>query len=422
MLLQILTYTHHITTMLFGILLSAFFLGVRADKQNVGILCSMGVFSALLYLPCLVFLGSTYADPIYPLLVHIPLLLLLIFYYHFRFLPSLISVLTAYICCQFSNWGGILALSITHSDVLYYGVRIVITILAFLFLYRHVCQTTTLLFTKSNKELLLIGIMPFIYYLFDYATTKFSSVLYSGNKAVVEFQGFSLCISYLIFLVVYFKEYEVKNETDQSNRLIQMQLHSLQGEIEQARKSEQQLSILRHDMRHHLSVLQTFIREKKPQQALEYIQEINQTYDETIISHFCKNEMLNSVLSIYHSRFAEQKIRFDIQMQAPEKLPCAEMPFCAILSNLLENAMHAVAGLPEEKRFVELSIFERNEHLLLLEKNPVFDLPTFVDGIPTTTHSGHGLGIQSIIYYVENQHGQYQFYMEDENFVARIIL
>ena len=33
MLLQILTYTHHLTTMLFGIFLSAFFLGVKQNKD-----------------------------------------------------------------------------------------------------------------------------------------------------------------------------------------------------------------------------------------------------------------------------------------------------------------------------------------------------------------------------------------------------
>ena len=36
MILEILTYTHNITTMLFGIFLSAFFLGVKKDKTNVG--------------------------------------------------------------------------------------------------------------------------------------------------------------------------------------------------------------------------------------------------------------------------------------------------------------------------------------------------------------------------------------------------
>ena len=43
MILEILTYTHNITTMLFGIFLSAFFLGVKKDRTNVGKLLLLAV-------------------------------------------------------------------------------------------------------------------------------------------------------------------------------------------------------------------------------------------------------------------------------------------------------------------------------------------------------------------------------------------
>ena len=64
-----------------------------------------------------------------------------------------------------------------------------------------------MLFAKTDRELLIIGSLPIIYYIFDYATTKFSSLLYSGNKAVPEFLGFAMCLTYLLFLLVYFREY-----------------------------------------------------------------------------------------------------------------------------------------------------------------------------------------------------------------------
>lgn len=61
-------------------------------------------------------------------------------------------------------------------------------------------------------------------------------------------------------------------------------------------------------------------------------------------------------------------------------------------------------------------------HLMLLEKNPAPVPPVFSDGIPVTRRSGHGLGVKSIIYYVESQKGQYQFFIEDTDFAVRIIL
>lgn len=357
MLLQILTYTHHLTTMLFGIFLSAFS-RVKQNKKMSAFFLAVEQYpdflSDLQYGIRFVVHGSRLSD-----FRASAAFLLLVFYYRFRWLPSIISIMTAYLCCQFSNWAGIFALSLSGLDWIYYLVRIIVTVAVFAFLSRYLCQTTALLFAKSDRELYILGAMPFVYYVFDYSTTKFSMLLYSGNKVVVEFLAFAMCISYVIFLFVYFQEYELKNRAEQYGQLTNMQLNSLHSEIEQVRSSEQRMKILRHDMRHHLAAIQTFISQQEPERALDYIQEINKQYDDTVIHSFCRNELLNSVLSIYQTRFAENQIVFDVQIQTSQTLCCSEMTFCAILSNLLENAMHAVTKLPEEKRIVHLSIFEK---------------------------------------------------------------
>lgn len=422
MVLQILTYMHHTTTMLFGIFLSAFFLGVKQDKKNILQLLSLAVVSGILYVLCVLLFGTETVDQIYPLIVHVPLLCILVLHYKFRVLPSLISIFTAYLCCQCSNWMGLFALSVTGQEWCYYACRIIVTIGVFMILCRYVCQTTAMLFAKTDRELLLIGSLPMVYYIFDYATTKFSSLLYTGNKAVPEFLGFAICLTYLIFLLVYFREYELKNRAEQYNELIRMQLNSFQAEMTNTRKSEKKMSILRHDTRHHLSTLRTLIQQGENENALEYLNEISQTYEDTVMKIYCKNEMLNSVLSTYNMRFTERKIHWEVQAAIGEKLPCSEMMFCAILSNVLENAMHAVQQLPEKERRIQLTLSERAGHLLLMEKNPVQEPPVFTDGIPVTERSGHGLGVRSIVYYVESLHGQYQFFMENEEFVVRIIL
>ena len=214
----------------------------------------------------------------------------------------------------------------------------------------------------------------------------------------------------------------MKNKAEQYNEMIRMQLSSLHTEMESTRKSEQRMSILRHDTRHHLSAIRTLIQQGEFDKALEYLNEVSQTYDDTVIKTYCKNEMVNSVLSIYNSRFEERRIHWEVQVSIGEKLPCSEMMFCAILSNVLENAMHAVQELPQDKRYIELSLSEKAGHLLLMEKNTVRSVPTFADGVPVTERSGHGLGARSIVYYVEKLSGQYQFFMEDGDFVVRIIL
>ena len=72
------------------------------------------------------------------------------------------------------------------------------------------------------------------------------------------------------------------------------------------------MSILRHDTRHHLSAIRTLIQQGESDKALEYLNEVSQTYDDTVIKTYCRNEMVNSVLSIYNMRFEEQRIRWEI--------------------------------------------------------------------------------------------------------------
>ena len=421
MVLQILTYTHHITTMLFGIFLSAFFLGVKQDKKNILQLLSLAVVSGILYVLCVLLFGTETVDQIYPLIVHAPLLFVLVLHYKFRILPSLISIFTAYLCCQCSNWMGLFALFVTGQEWCYYVCRILVTIGVFVILCRYVCQTTAMLFAKTDRELLIIGSLPMVYYIFDYASTKFSNLLYSGNKVVVEFMGFAFSIGYLIFLLVYFKESEKKSEIRQYSDRMEMQLISLQKEIEQVRNSEQTLAILRHDMRHHLNLILSMLNQNHPEKAISYIQEIGTAYDDTIVTRYCKNETLNSVISIYKTRFLERNINFLPEICVQKDLPCPDLSLCTILSNALENALHALEHTSGEK-WVSLHIMQK-ENLLLLEiKNPIETMPKFIDGIPISDKKGHGIGTKSIVYYVQQLNGQCHFSVEEHCFVLKIIL
>ena len=234
--------------------------------------------------------------------------------------------------------------------------------------------------------------------------------------------GFIFCISYFAFLFVYFQEYEKKQEFKQYSELMKMQLLSIEKEIEQVRHSKQKLAILRHDMRHHLNIILTQLQNNNTEKVIEYIEEIGNLYDDTIIADYCKNEMINSVISIYHARFTDRKIMFNCDISIGETLPCPNTAICAILSNALENSMHVLEEMVTEKRWAKLTISEKKNHLLLQIENPIVRIPKFVNGIPTSNKRGHGIGVKSIIYYVEQLNGQCHFSLSDHTFILRIII
>lgn len=422
MFLQILSFLHNLTTMLFGIFISAFFLGVRQNSKNVYTLLFFSSIEGALYISVFLLFGAATADQLYALVIHLPLILFLILYYKYPVLSSCVSVCSAYLCCQLSNWIGLLALTITDKQWCYYFLRILTTLITFFLLCTSVCHTTEAIFAKEKRELCIIGFLPCAYYIFDYVCTKLSNLLYSGNETIVEFMGFAFCISYLCFLFVYFREYENRQEIKQYSNLMEMRLSSIQKEIEQVRKSEHMLSILRHDMRHHLDIILMQLRNDNTQQAIGYIQEISNAYDDTVITVYCKNEMVNSVISIYDTRFSNKGIALDCNISIGASLPCSDTAVCTILSNALENVMHALEKTDMKYKRASLSMFQKRNHLLFQIENPIQQIPKFVDGIPVSNQKGHGIGVKSIVFYVEQLNGTCQFSVSGHSFILKIII
>ena len=130
---QILSAVHGVTTMLFGIYCSAFFLGIKPIRKNILTMFLLFLGQGLLYVIDLALFGETLANMSYPLIVHFPLVLFLSVHYKYPLISSAVSVFSAYLCCQISNWTGLFALAITGLQWCYYSVRILTTTLTLSF-------------------------------------------------------------------------------------------------------------------------------------------------------------------------------------------------------------------------------------------------------------------------------------------------
>ena len=422
MLVNILSLIHNTTTLLFGVYASAAFLGIRMNRKNILALLTFSCVTGVFYVLSFVLYGTSFTEQVYPFIIHIPLVLFLTFYYKYKMANSILAVLTAYLCCQISNWTGIAALTLTSQEWIYYSVRICVTIIVFILLVHYVSDITAQLLQKPARSLAILGFMPFVYYIFDYMTSKYTLLLYSGSKVVGEFLGFVLCITYLMFLFLYFKEYEANKEAEQRNQIMEMKRIQSEKELDAIRRSEHAVSILRHDMRHFLLSISSYIENNDNEKALEYINEVIHTSDKTVTQRYCKNEIINLILSSHESELEHNYIHFEYSIQLPETLAVSDVDMTAILSNALENAIHAVLKLPEARREIKLDMRLNEEKLLISLKNTYADKPDFMNGLPYTSEAGHGFGTKSIWYVAEKLNGSCQFSVTDTYFILRVIL
>lgn len=408
--------------LLFGVFVSAAVLSIPFNKKNMVVLLAFSIGINVVQIICYLNLGLKATYFLYPFITHIPDLLLYYLYYKRRILFSMFAITSAYLCCQFSKWLSLLVLVLTGRTWVEYSVRTITTVLLGLIIIRYFASSIGMILTKPIKTVLIFSILPSAYYLFDNATTVYTDLLYSGSEIVFEFLPFVLCVAYLIFSIVYFKEYEEKCAIEQRNQLMEMKREQSEKEIVAIRRSEQSIALLRHDMRHFLNNISSYIENGDTDKAKSYICEIIELVDKIAMRKYCENKLVNMILSSYENKMKEKEICFHYSIQIHEELPVSDVDFTSILSNGLENAVHAVSVLGRDKRSITLDLKMNDSKLLLSIKNPYINSVDMLDGIPQANETGHGFGTQSIKYVTEKLNGNCQFVAKDGQFALRVIL
>lgn len=421
MITLLLSLIHYGVLLIFGVLVSYSFAGINLRKHAWHII-SLCIILIIVQALSFTFLGYKPTTRLYPFISHLPLVLVLMLHGRRTLLSAAYCVSSAYLCCQLSNWLGMLMLLIHDEQWLYYAVHILSSVIIGTFLVIKISPVISSILSKPPKTLWIFAMLPFTYYLFDYATVIYSNLLYSGSKIAYEFLPFIFSIAYLIFSVMYFQEYEQKSQLEQHHHIMEIQVSQSIKEIESIRRSAYETALLRHDMHHFLDNILTYTENGNLEAACRAIKDTMDFVDSTAVTRFSSNELVNSVLSYYKNMMDQQDIRFEMSVSIPQVLPCPELSFTSILANGLENAVHAVAGLSPAKRVVILDLKTNGGKLLLSIKNPCLPVQNWSDGVPQSTREGHGLGTQSIKYTAKKLNGNCQFTESDGYFMLRVIL
>lgn len=411
---------------IFGIVLSAAFCDLVWDRRARTILAGFSVLllalQAAVYLTC----SPGTVQALYPLITHLPLFLVL-FAMTRKGVWSLTAVLTAYLCCQLRRWAALLVVALfpqggaTLQDV----TELLVTFPLLFLLLRYIAPSVRTISHYSTAMQLQFGLVPLLSYGFDYLTRIYTDLLSSGNQAAVEFMPFVCSAAYLGFVLRTTEEERVRSQLEQTQNTLNLQVAQAMREIDALRESQHKASTYRHDLRHHLQYIASCIQNGRTDAAQSYIHSVCQQIEASKVTVYCENETANLIFSAFAARAQDSGIAFEVQAALPQSLPMPESDLCVLLSNALENALHAcqrqkAAGKPAR---IETSAYEKGGRLFLQIMNSCsFPVRFDAEGVPTTTEPGHGLGVRSICAIVDQYSGVYRFTQKQEQFVLRISL
>lgn len=408
--------------LIYGLFLSVHIAGGLKNSRQKRLLLVLCPLFLLIQTPCWLILGESVTKRLYPLIVHLPLVLLLIFALKKPIGIALVSVCTAYLCCQLPRWVNLAVTAVTRSPMAGEISYTLVIFPFFLLLRRYFVRPAYSAMTFSPQSLLLFGSLPVAYYFFDYATVVYSDALSKGIQALNEFLPTALIIFYVIFLSAYHKQMQTRADADLQRSMLEAELKQAEVEIEGLRSMETQVVVYRHDMRHHLNAIDGFLAVDQPQLAKEYIKKVQADVDAITPKRFCENELVNLLCSSFVHKANSAGIRLTVDAKLPKILSLPDTELCSLLSNGLENALHAVSILEEDDQWVALYCDVRLSKLLIEIKNPYSGQITMQDGLPVSNRDGHGYGCRSICSIVERHHGLYSFEPQNGVFTLRVIL
>ena len=272
-----------------------------------------------------------------------------------------------------------------------------------------------------------LGILPVLYYIYNYYTTKYQyfTIITVINRNFWE-RGLTLAIvlfSYCL-IIVFFKIIQEHSASNAVQEMILQQLHDATQQLEQLRLAEKQAAIYRHDMRHHFNYLNTCISQNKLEDATQYIQQIFDVFDDSKIIPYSSNESLNLVFSSFQKEAAENQIQFTVDAPAKDFTRYALLDLCKLLYNGLENAIKACQLVEDtESRYIHIDLYEKNNKLCCEIKNSYAVEPHFNEnGIPLSNRNNHGIGVKSMVYVVNKYHGIYKFSTENNVFLFQMCM
>ena len=401
----------------FGIVIALYLADIQFEDNQTPYIASILILGSVQLLFYLI-MGENLLYKCYPLLIHLPLILLIRFAFHRNIYIATISVLSAYLMCTPRKWFGTLAASFFHdSPIVSNLVSICVTIPLLCLVIRYIAPYIIRLKYEDKKTLLLFFLLPLSYYILEYTLTVYTDLLYTGGPVIIDFMDSFIVLFFFILAMVSLDFAAKKSNAERENLLLGTSAAQAQKEIAQLSASQRQASIYRHDLRHHMTFLQNCITDNKPEQALEYIHQICTDLDNSRVIRYCENDTLNLILASYAAQAEASGIDLKLSVTAADFSRFQITDLCSLFANALENAIHACENIPpSKKRYISLRVYEKNNRICIQLVNNYIQDPVFENEIPISHEPDHGIGVKSIISVVEKYHGVYGFVAENGEF------
>ena len=249
------------------------------------------------------------------------------------------------------------------------------------------------------------------------------------NKVVVEqkvlFHLVFLCVSIgmllqmamVIFLAV------SRNLYRENQQLASKYLNDQKKHYEYLETRERGTKKFRHDLRHHIYILNMLNQQRDHEGLDEYMEKINGEIDRFGSSICVNNGIVDAILNKFADEAEKEGIKLQVEGHFPMKCHIDAFDLCTIFSNLLSNAMEAEQQ--SQGNTIRMSCRFTSDHIVVCIENDSVVRKREKDGKFETAKKdkwNHGFGLENVKECVKRNGGEILIENEENTFRVTIVL
>lgn len=196
--------------------------------------------------------------------------------------------------------------------------------------------------------------------------------------------------------------------------------------LEIMRQSQEETRRQRHELRHHVILLEDMLSKDQTVRAAEYLRSLRSQAESIPSGEYSENMVVNAVAGHYLNLAKTQGIRTEAEIKAGADVPMKDEELCILLTNLLENALEACGKMDASAaRFISFRLTATGEHITVSCRNST---DTVLDADHKTLPSSksdaenHGMGIAAVRRVVEKHCGIMDIGCKDGCFTVDIVV
>ena len=214
----------------------------------------------------------------------------------------------------------------------------------------------------------------------------------------------------------------LKNKYDK--RLSDFQDSVLKKQRDEVQNIYQTMRAWRHDYHNHMQAIKALLSMGKKDELSDYLDNLEKDLDSIDIAIRTGNVGLDAILSSKVSIARKNNIEVNCTAKVPQDLKISDVHFCAIVGNLMDNAIEACEKIPAAcPRFIRIYIGLFKSQLYISVSNSTKEKKRRRLGELVTSKLGeHGFGLRRIDKLAEKYDGYVNRKNEPGIFATEVML